>query len=62
MINIIEILDYEVRSSWWAQYISWTLGQELSAKYFSWKVKMKYNRYKTSKQWERRLLVAKTNK
>jgi hypothetical protein len=60
MIDILEILDYEVRSSWWASYISWALGQELSAKYFAWKVRWKYNRYKSSKQWEQRLHMAKT--
>lgn len=48
-------LDYEIRSSWWASWISWDFGQELSGKYFAWKTSRKYARYKQSKMWERRI-------
>jgi hypothetical protein len=34
-------LDYEIRSSWWASWIGWNWGQELSGSYFAWKVKRK---------------------
>jgi hypothetical protein len=48
-------LDYEIRSSWWASWIGWDWGQELSGKYFAWKTSRKYARYKRSKMWERRI-------
>ena len=48
-------LDYEIRSSWWASWIGWSWGQELSGRYFAWKVKRKYARYKQSKVWEQRI-------
>lgn len=52
---LIFFLDYEVRSSWWASRIGWGWAQKLSAKYFSWKVKRKYTRYKTSKMWDSKI-------
>ena len=48
-------LDYEIRSSWWASWIGWNWGQELSGKYFAWKTSRKYARYKQSKVWEQRI-------
>jgi len=48
-------LEYEVRSSWWASWIGWDWGQELSGKYFAWKTRRKYERYKMSKMWEQRV-------
>lgn len=48
-------LDYEIRSSWWALWISWNWGQELSARYFAWKVTRKYARYRQSKIREKRI-------
>lgn len=48
-------LDYEIRSSWWASWIGWNWGQELSGKYFAWKTSRKYARYKQSKMWEQRI-------
>jgi hypothetical protein len=42
-------VEYEVRASWWASWISWDWGQYLVAKYFAWKIKKKYERYKNSK-------------
>jgi hypothetical protein len=48
-------LDYEIRSSWWASWIGWNWGQELSGKYFAWKTSIKYARYKQSKMWEQRI-------
>lgn len=49
-------LDYEIRSSWWASWIGWNWGQELSGRYMAWKVKRKYARYKLSKVWEQRCI------
>lgn len=48
-------LDYEIRSSWWASWIGWDWGQELSGRYFAWKASRKYARYKQSKMWEQRI-------
>ena len=44
-VNQLEILNYEVRSSWWAPWISWAPLQEISGRYFAWKVRRKYRRY-----------------
>ena len=41
------IIDYEVRSSGWAAYVSWGWLQTIVAKYFSWKVKRKYDRWQS---------------
>lgn len=48
-MTLLEILDYELRSSWWASWIWWNWGQELCVKYFVWKAKRKFNRYRHSK-------------
>lgn len=48
MISANQILDYEVKSSWWASFVFWGWGQELAASYFAWKVKAKYARYSRS--------------
>lgn len=53
--SLAVLLDYEIRSSWWASLISWDWGQKLSAKYFAWKVKRKYVRYKQSKIWQQQI-------
>ena len=45
-------LDYELRSSLWASWIGWDWAQNISAKYFVWKVLRKYARYKKSKYIE----------
>jgi NTP pyrophosphatase (non-canonical NTP hydrolase) len=42
------LLQYEIRSSWWASYISNPYLQDLSGKYFAWKVIRKYKRYTES--------------
>ena len=46
-----DILDYEIRSSWWASWIFWGWGQSLAAKYYAWKVNLKWKRYVESKRW-----------
>lgn len=48
-------LDYEIRSTWWASWIGWNWGQEISGRYFAWKVKRKYGRYLLSKEMEKRV-------
>jgi hypothetical protein len=35
------LLEYEIYSSWWASLIWFKWGQDLSSKYFAWKVKRK---------------------
>jgi hypothetical protein len=40
-----EILDYEVRASWWACWCPW---HALAATYFAWKVRRKWRRYEGS--------------
>jgi len=45
MRDIYYFLDYEVKSSRWAGYISNPFLQELVGMYYAWKVKMKYKRY-----------------
>ena len=46
IMNIAEVLDYEIRSSWWAPWISYKWAQNLAASYYSYKVSRKFNRYK----------------
>jgi hypothetical protein len=53
--SIHYFLDYEIRSSWWASWIGWNWLQELSGKYFAWKVRRKYARYEQSKMWQQRI-------
>jgi hypothetical protein len=45
VITIRDALDYEIRSSWWACWISNDILQTVSGKYFAWKVNRKYMRY-----------------
>lgn len=42
------LLDYEIASSWWASWISNPWLQELTARYFAWKVGRKYRRFKAA--------------
>jgi hypothetical protein len=42
-------LDYEIRSSWWADLIWFEWGQNLAVRYFVWKVKRKYKKYLISR-------------
>jgi len=39
------LLEYEITGSWWAGFIWWQWGIDLSSAYFAWKVKTKYNRW-----------------
>jgi len=55
IITIEDILDYEIRSSWWASRIFWGWGHSLSAKYYAWKVNLKWKRYVKSKRWHSKL-------
>lgn len=45
MNTIVEILDYEIRASWWAHLIGNDRIQDVAARYFAWKVRRKYARY-----------------
>lgn len=51
-ISINSILDYEIKSSWWASSISNPYLQDLASRYFAWKVRRKYGRYLLNKMWE----------
>lgn len=48
MIDRKEFLEYEIRSSLWARYVSWVWLQKIASSYFAWKVRYKYNRYRIS--------------
>jgi hypothetical protein len=48
-ITVLETLDYEIRSSWWAGWISDPFLQSIVSKYFVWKVRRKYNRYELNR-------------
>lgn len=39
---------YEIHSSWWAQWVFWSWGQDLAGSYFAWKVRRKWKRYRKS--------------
>lgn len=43
-----DLLDYEIRSSWWACWVSWPWAQALAGKYFAWKVNRKCGRWVAS--------------
>ena len=51
-IDIKQILDYELHSSWWAPWISFGYLQQVVATYFAWKVRSKFAQYQNSKKWE----------
>lgn len=48
MLDVRQVLDYEVRSSWWACSINNNWLQNMVGKYFAYKVRRKYKRYKYS--------------
>jgi hypothetical protein len=59
VIDILQATDYEIRSSWWAQWLSWHWAQNLAGSYFAWKVKRKHGRYYRSKSEEYRVALRK---
>jgi hypothetical protein len=44
------LLDYEIRGSWWPQYIRFRWMQFLAGKYFGYKVRRKYSHMRRSLQ------------
>ena len=42
------VLDYEIRSSWWAAWIGNDRLRNLAASYFAWKVRRKFARWEQS--------------
>ena len=48
-MTIVDFLDYEVRSSWWAHRLRWSWAYALAARYFAWKTNRKYGRYLDSR-------------
>lgn len=57
-ISIREALDYEVRASWWARFAPPFL-HDLTASYFAWKVRRRYNRYRASRH-HRAIAISRT--
>ena len=51
-----EVLNYEIHSHWLSSWIGFEWGQDLMGKYFSWKVRRKYNRYLVSLEERKRVL------
>lgn len=54
-MDMREILDYEIRASWWAGWVGITPLQDLAGKYFAWKVRRKYARWVASRDMGRRV-------
>lgn len=52
-IKMMEVLDYEIRSSWWASFIFWSWGQTMVGNYFAWRVRRKHKRYIQSMSLEK---------
>ena len=46
-ITYKEALDYEIRASWWAPWVSIGWMQDIAARYFAWKVKRKMRRVRS---------------
>jgi len=42
------LLDYELRSSWWSQWMGTERLQSIAASYFAWKVNRKFSRWQAS--------------
>lgn len=51
-----EILDYEIRASWWAGWVGIAWLQDLTGSYFARKVNRKYARWEASKAMSRRVI------
>lgn len=51
-VTLLDIVDYEVRASWWACYVSYPPLQTLAGKYFAWKAKRKFKRWQESLKWQ----------
>lgn len=58
-MNLRDILDYEVRSSWWAWMVSWGWLQGLACRYFAGKIKRKYARYLSSMAFDEEIAKRK---
>jgi len=54
-INQTQALLYEIRSSWWASWVSNPFLQDLAGRYFAWKVQRKFGRYQQMIATEERL-------
>ena len=48
LLSMQQVLHYEVKSSWWACWISNETLQDLASSYFAWKVRRKFNRYRNN--------------
>jgi hypothetical protein len=55
MITIKEANEWEVASTYWAQFVSWKWAQWLAGQYFSWKVRCKYAVYEAHHARKKRL-------
>ena len=54
-ISLSDILEYEIRSGYFAQFVWFEWGQELIGSYFAWKTTRKYSRYMKSLEMQGRL-------
>ena len=46
------LLEYEIMSSWWAKWVTWTWTQDVIEEYYAKKVRKKWSKYKLSKMLE----------
>lgn len=46
------LLEYEIYSSWWAKWVTWTWTQDWIEKYFAEIVRIKWRKYKLTKMLE----------
>ena len=55
-MNLRQLLDYEIRASWWAEYVGAGWLQDLAGSYFAWKVTRKHARWEASRLRAARLM------
>lgn len=61
IVEIKDILDYEIRSSWWAWCVPFAWMQNLAGMYFAWKVERKHARYVRSVETLNRVISQNTH-
>jgi hypothetical protein len=49
MKEIKFLLEYELMSLWWAEYVAWQWLRDIVSHYITWKVMRKWRRYKLIK-------------
>lgn len=46
------LLEYEIYSSWWAKWVTWTWTQDWIEEYYAEMTKKKWRKYKLAKMFE----------